>query len=169
MKQNNESKKPYSALKLNLLLLLGFGLALLALFAYYKLSPNYNGAKNAKALYDAGRYEEALEISEKVYAENKYNVMAYSVSEQSKIALRYKRYVDQAIKYEQMINEMTQTEKVDPADIIRIKLMLEAAAFDFVKLGGTGYNTDEKLVKEANEYNAKFTAIYSQLIKSIDR
>ncbi|MDR3347127.1 MAG: hypothetical protein LBN32_00795, partial [Helicobacteraceae bacterium] len=76
-------------MRLNALLIVA--IFVVTLLAYYTLSPSYSSSKDAKTLFDEGRYEEALEAAEKTYQANQYNMMAYSIVEQSKIAIRHKK------------------------------------------------------------------------------
>jgi tetratricopeptide (TPR) repeat protein len=167
--QENESKRRWNAKKVNLIAIAIACLVALFLFAYYHLSPTYVAAREAKALYERGSFDEALEKAQTVYAENPYNVLAYSVLEQSKKAVRWKRFVVDSQGYSLRIRVAIAQKNPDPVDMLMTKMMLETALHDYGKLGDSDVIWDRELVKEANEYYREFAALYEKLFGGANR
>ncbi|GHV03868.1 hypothetical protein AGMMS50229_03990 [Campylobacterota bacterium] len=163
--QNNESKRRSATSKLNLSLLAITAVVIALLTLYYVASPSYIDSRDAKALFAAGRYQEALNAAEITYAENPYNIMAYSIVEQSKLALNYERYIADAAKYKIEIDDLI-NDHSNQIDRMKLKMLLEAMIFDYARLGEAGYKTPPHLSKEADEYNRAFTDAYARLFKN---
>jgi hypothetical protein len=108
-------------------------------------------------------------LAQRVYGENPYNVLAYSVAEQSKKAIRWKRYALDSQGYSRRIQIITAQENIDPADMLTIKIILETAIADYARLGESDTMWDRELVREANGYHQEFSALYQKLFRGANR
>jgi tetratricopeptide (TPR) repeat protein len=169
MSPESKSERRWNVWKLNLTAL---GLACLGglfLLGYYHFSPTYGGAREAKALYDSGQFEEALKKAQKIYDDNSYNVMAYSVVKQSQKAIRWRRFTIDSQNYAQRLRVIAAQENIDPADMLIAKMTLETAIEDYARLGESDTMWNRALVKEANEYFQEFSALYKKLFNGANR
>ncbi|MDR1911194.1 MAG: hypothetical protein LBQ52_02460 [Helicobacteraceae bacterium] len=169
MSQENESKRRFKTLKLNLAAIGAACFVALCLFCYYLFSPSHAAAREARALYDRGQFDEALEKANAVYAQNPYNVLAYSVVEQSKKAVRWRKFISDCEGYSRRVRLIEAQKEIDPADMILMRMMLETAFHDYERLGEASVMWDQNLVKEADEYYQEFAAIYKKLFNGADR
>lgn len=168
MRQNRLFAKRWGSLRINLAALLLTAIAGLMIYGYYALSPSYNASREAKALYDRGEYQEALALAQKIQAEHPYNIMAFSVVEQSIKALKYQKFIDNAKNYWERIEAISQQKTYAKADMLTIRMMAEAVIYDYAKLDDPGILLEERLIKEADEYNRQFTALYQELFGRLD-
>jgi hypothetical protein len=155
-------------LRHNLPLLIAAAIGVTLLLIFFLYDPSYSDAKAAKRLFESGRYEESLALAEAVYEKNAYNMMAHSVIEQAKKAIKYERYIKNAGDYKEQIKRIRAVAATD-TDVLRIKLILETAIYEYAKLGDVGYMAPKSLAREADEYNREFTALYEELFKKPDR
>jgi tetratricopeptide (TPR) repeat protein len=169
MSQESESERRWSRRKTNLTALGLTALTALFLIGYYFFSPSYGGAREARELYDRGLFDEALQKARQVHADNPYNILAHSVVEQSKKAVRWKRFVVDSQGYAQRVRHIIAQKNIDPADMLITKMMLETAIADYARLGESDTMWDRGLVKEANEYYKEFSAIYQNLFNGANR
>jgi hypothetical protein len=139
------------------------------MLGYYLFSPTYSAAREAKDLYGRGMFDEALAKAQAIYADNPYNVLAYSVVEQSKKAVRWKRFALDSQGYAERVKAIQTQENIDPADMLLMKMMLETAIADYARLGESETMWDRELVKEANGYYQEFSALYQSLFRGADR
>jgi hypothetical protein len=166
MNQNRESDRRLRQLKYNLPLLIAAAIGAVLLVVFFFYDPSYSDAKEAKRLFESGQYEQSLVLAEAVYEKNAYNMMAHTVIEQAKRAIKYERYIKNAREYKEQIGQISAAADVDA---LKIKLILETAIYEYAKLGGAGYMTPKSLVKEADEYNGEFTALYKELFEKPNR
>lgn len=168
MRQKHLFAKRWGSLRINLTALLLTAIAGLAIYGYYALSPSYNASREAKALYDRGEYQEALVLAQKIQAEHPYNIMAFSVVEQSIKALKYQKFINDAKIFWERIETISQQKTHSKADMLTIRMMAEAVIYDYAKLDDPGILLDKRLVKEADEHNRQFTALYQELFGRFD-
>ncbi|MDR2033275.1 MAG: hypothetical protein LBP89_01400 [Helicobacteraceae bacterium] len=169
MSQENESKRRWSVWKLNLYAIGAACFVALCLFCYYVFSPSHGAAREARALYNQGKFDEALTKAQAIYLDNPYNVLAYSVVEQSKKAVRWRRFISDCEGYSRRIRLIEAQKEIDPADMILTKMMLETAFHDYERLGEASVMWDQNLVKEADEYYREFAIIYKRFFNGADR
>ncbi|MDR2638906.1 MAG: hypothetical protein LBC09_03595 [Helicobacteraceae bacterium] len=174
MSQESESKRRWSLWKLNLSAIGLACVAALCLYGYYALSPSYSSIREARRLYDRGLFEEALQKSQAVYdksGESSYRVriLSNSLVEQSKKAIRWKRYAIDAQTYAQRLRPILAQKNIDTADMLIAKMILETAIADYARLDDPVLMWDRELVKEVNEYYKEFAALYQNLFKGANR
>lgn len=163
MRPKNLSGKRSGSLRINLIALLLAAIGGLLVYGYYTLSPSYNASRAAKALYDEGNYEEALKLASAIQADHPYNIMAFTVVEQSQKALRRQKFIDTAAGYWQRIETISRKKTLDPADLLTVRMMAEAVLYDYAKLEDPGILMDKRLIEEADYYHRQFTALYQEL------
>ncbi len=163
MRLKNSSQRAWEPLKTKLILLSSVLLLGVALFAYYSLSSSYVASREARSLYEAGRYEEALKLARTVQESHLYNIMAFSVIEQSRIAIRWEQFNHQAREYRRQAAEILAQDSIDSADLIRIRLMAELVIHQHGKLGDPGPILAKEMIEEADSHYEQFASLYTQI------
>ncbi|MGE4295615.1 MAG: hypothetical protein AB7E49_07940 [Campylobacterales bacterium] len=163
MPPKNLSDKNWESLRINFILLCCAALLALLAYGYYELSPSYTASRQAKALYDRGDYDGALALADEIQKRHPYNIMAFMVYEQSKKALRWKRFIDSASGYWKRVDEISRAKTLDSADLITVRMMAEAVLYDYAKLGDPGILMEQSLIEEADYYHRQFAALYQEL------
>ncbi len=146
--------------------LIGSFLLLLAMGFYILLNPSYEKSFEAKYFYSLGRYDKSLSLAKDAFVLNNYNRMASTIMAQSKIALEYKQYIEQAKTYLSEINLLVRTENISDADRARMRMMSQIVIQGYVKLSSSVI-TDKSLVKEATHYRDEFIKINEKISTSI--
>jgi hypothetical protein len=163
MRLKNSSERAWGSLKTKLYLLGTVLLLATALFAYYTLSNSYLDAREARALYQAGQYEKALALAQDVQEGHLYNIMAFSVVEQSRIALRWEAFNDQAREYHKEVAAILAQKNLSPADLLRVRMMAEVLVYQHKKLGSPGVFLPEEMIEEADSHYEQFASLYTQI------
>ncbi len=140
-------------------------LGLVVLMAiYFLLNPSYEKSIEAKYYYEIGDYQKAYELANEAFSMDLYNRMASTVMAQSKISMKYQKYVKQAKEYLREINAIAAKQSISDADRAKIKMMSEIMVDSYVKLAPSVI-TDEALVQEAKTYYKNF----EQLLEKVNR
>lgn len=129
---------------------------------YLYTSPSYQKSLEAKFYYALGDYYEANILAKEAYEIDKYNKMAFTVLSQSNIALKYDKYIQEARKYLSEISILSNKEKFEKTDKVKVKMMCEIVIEDYKSLNPSKL-TQESLKNEAKELFLKFNEIYEQL------
>ena len=129
------------------LLFFPFGL-LLIMGLYFLVHPSYEKSIEAKYYYEMGEYEEAYSLAQDAFSQDIYNRMASTIMAQSKTALRYVKYINQAKEYFKEINLIAQNETISDANRVKIKMMSEIVVGSYEKLAPSVI-TDRALVQQA--------------------
>ncbi len=137
---------------------------LLVMGGYFLINPSYQKSIQAKYYYEMGEYNEAYTLANEAFSLDVYNRMASTVMAQSKISLKYVKYINMAKDYMAKINEIAKHESITDADKAKIKIMSEIVIDSYVKLAPSVI-TDTELVKEAASYNKNF----EQLLEKVNR
>ncbi len=136
--------------------------AILAMVVYFLLNPSYEKSLEAKYYYEIGDYKKAYERANEAFSLDIYNRMASTIMAQSKIAMKYKKYIDEAKQYLEEINEIVNQESISDADRAKIKLMSEIMVKRYIKLAPSVV-TDESLVQEARKYYKNFEKLLEKV------
>ena len=92
---------------------IGFVLILLLCSAFFfSNNTSYQDSLQSRVYYFLGNYEEANKYATKAHNADKYNKMAFTVMTQSKIALKYERYIRQGKEYFKTIEEKNCKKKI---------------------------------------------------------
>lgn len=137
---------------------------LLIMGVYFLVNPSYQKSIQAKYYYEMGDYNEAYTLANEAFSLDVYNRMASTVMAQSKISLRYVKYIDMAKEYMSKINEIAKHESITDADKAKIRVMSSIVIDSYVKLAPSVV-TDTELVKEAATYHKNF----EQLLEKVNR
>jgi tRNA U34 5-carboxymethylaminomethyl modifying enzyme MnmG/GidA len=141
---------------MNVKSLLFFALSFIfAMVVYFVLNPSYEKSLEAKYYYEIGDYTEAYTRASEAFSQDQYNRMASTIMAQSKIAMKYTKYINQAKEYMQEINAMATQETLSDADRAKIKMMSEIMVKSYKKLAPSVI-TDEALTQEALQYYKDF-------------
>jgi len=137
---------------------------LFAMVVYFIINPSYEKSLEAKYYYEMGNYQKAYEKAQEAFGADVYNRMASTIMAQSKIAMKYQKYIDEAKQYFQEIQEIVEKEHISDADRAKIKLMSEIMVDSYTKLAPSVV-TDTALVQEARKYYQSF----EKLLEKVDR
>lgn len=161
----NSSTKNFKTFKLNIYFVAIVGLAVLGVYFYYQNSSSYTAAREAKSYYDKRDYKTALDLALKVQEKNQYNIMAYTIVEQSKKAIKWLEFIEFAREYERISHQIVNRGELTTADIAKLRMMAEAVVYDYAKLGDAGILMHEELVEEAKRLDSEFRSVLEQLSK----
>ncbi len=143
--------------------LTAFGL-IVAMAIYFLTNPSYEKSLEAKYHFETGSYEKAYELANEAFSMDVYNRMASTIMAQSKTALKYVKYVNQAKEYMRRINDIAAQQSISDADRAKIKMMSEIMTDSYVKLAPSVI-TDRALVQEAAAYHKNF----EQLLEKVNK
>jgi hypothetical protein len=129
---------------------------------YFLFTPSYQKSIEARFFYLLGDYEVAYELSLEAYELESYNKMAFTIMTQSKIAMKYEKYIQDADDYFQKIELISAKEKFMPDDKARVKMMCEIMIEEHKKLTPTKL-TSQNLIDDAKARSAKFESLYKEL------
>jgi len=131
--------------------------------AFFIINPSYERSLEAKYYYETRNYQLAYERANEAFKLDIYNRMASTIMAQSKIAMKYQKYIQQAQAYMQEINAMAKKESLSDADRAKIKMMSEIVVKQYKKLAPSVI-TDTELVEEATQYYKDF----EKLLEKVD-
>ncbi len=143
--------------------LIAFGL-IVAMAIYFLIHPSYEKSLEAKYYYEIGNYQKAYELANEAFSMDLYNRMASTIMAQSKISMKYQKYVVQARKYLKEINSIISKDVLSDADRAKIKMMSEIMVDSYVKLAPSVI-TDKALVAEAQKYYKEFERILEKVTR----
>ena len=131
---------------------------------YFLSHPSYEKSLEAKYYYETGQYNKAYKSANEAFSMDLYNRMAATVMAQSKTALKYVKYIDEAKKYMLDINEIANKTTISDADRAKIKMMSEIVVDSYTKLAPS-VMTNKSLVNEAKKYHDNF----EKLLEKVNR
>ncbi len=146
-----------------LLSLIAF-LILIFMVLYVVLNPSYQKSLQAKYYFETGEYKEALVLAKEAFSLDVYNRMSSTIMSQSIIALKYKSYIRDAIKYTMMIEEIVNQTNIADKDRAKIKIICEIMVDSYKKLAPSVI-TDKELVNIASGYYIKFENILEKVTR----
>jgi len=139
---------------------------LLLMGSYFFFNPSYQKSLEAKFYYSMGNYHTAYVLSSEAYALEPYNRMANSIMVQSKYALRYVNYNQEAQQYLDSIRSYASQDKISIAEQMRIKMMCDIMIEKHQKMQPT-ILIDDELVKQSLHYYKQFVDLHEKLIKTL--
>jgi len=131
---------------------------------YFLSHPSYEKSLEAKYYYEMGEYNKAYKSANEAFSMDLYNRMAATVMAQSKTALKYVKYIDEAKKYMIDINQIANKTTISDADRAKIKMMSEIVVDSYTKLAPS-VMTNKSLVNEARKYHDNF----EKLLEKVNR
>ena len=134
----------------------------LIMVIYFLSHPSYEKSLEAKYYYETGQYNKAYKSANEAFSMDLYNRMAATVMAQSKTALKYVKYIDEAKKYMLDINEIANKTTISDADRAKIKMMSEIVVDSYTKLAPS-VMTNKSLVNEARKYHDNFEKLLEKV------
>ncbi len=139
---------------------------IISMFLYFILNTSYHNSIQAKYYYVLGDYENAYTYADLAYKQERYNLMAYTVREQSARALKLVKYIDQAKDYYEKINALSVLSSITIADRTRMIIYAKIVVEKYDDLTWT-ILTDKELIKEAKQLRDEFDKLLQELSKDI--
>ena len=136
----------------------------ISMFLYFILNTSYHNSIQAKYYYVLGDYENAYNYADLAYKQERYNLMAYTVREQSVRALELIKYINQAKAYYEKINSISVKAILSIADRSRMIIYARIIVGEYDDLTWT-ILTDKDLVKEAKRLRDEFDKLLQELSK----
>ena len=140
---------------------------IMLIVGYYTINPTYTKSIEAKAYYEMGEYQKAYQLAKEAYKQNSYNTMAFTVLTQSKISLRWIKFIKDSNNYFSQIDSISNKKIISKADKIRIKMMLEIILGEYKNLPHSKL-TDKSLINQANKQYKKAKELYDGIFKKRD-
>ena len=140
---------------------------IMLIVGYYTINPTYTKPIEAKAYYEMGEYQKAYQLAKEAYKQNSYNTMAFTVLTQSKISLRWIKFIKDSNNYFSQIDSISNKKIISKADKIRIKMMLEIILGEYKNLPHSKL-TDKSLINQANKQYKKAKELYDGIFKKRD-
>ncbi|MDO5045706.1 hypothetical protein [Campylobacter sp.] len=129
---------------------------------FFATNSSYQEALQAKFYYEVGNYDKAHILAKKAYEKDIYNKMANTVMKQSRIALKYTRYIKEANDYLEQILKISKAKEVSKADASRIRIMCEIVIEGYDKLKPSTL-TPKDIQEEARDMRDKFVKLKEEL------
>lgn len=152
-------------LKTKIFFILLVFVSIIAIYFYYLFDKSYMLSLEAKKLYTAGNYRDAMELAGKAYELNQYNRMAFTVLVQSEESLKWKKYIAQTEGYLAFAEAVSQKEGITKGDLTRIKMICEVSIADFEKLNQKNPLIDPGLKARTVALHNEILAIRNELFK----
>lgn len=124
--------------------------------------PSYQKSIESRLFYVMGNYDQAYERSSESFAIDPYNRMASTVMAQSKMALKYVRYNQDAREYKKEIHRIAAQKNVSDQERSKIKMMSNIVIDGYGKLGSSVV-IDQALVDEAHEHYLQYKKLHDEL------
>jgi len=137
---------------------------LLIVASFFIFSNSYSKSFQARFLYTIGDYNKAYNLARDVYLKDSYNRMALTVMNQSKIALKYQKYIKDGKKYLKIIEKISGDKNISDQDLAKIKIICEVMTGEYKKLQPILLSVSS-LSDNALGINKKFNKIYEELFK----
>ncbi len=135
---------------------------LLIMGAYFLINPSYQKSITAKYHYEMGEYKEAYSLAKEAFSLDVYNRMSSTIMAQSKISLKYVKYVDTSKEYMKQVNLIAAKEIISDADKAKMRLISQIMVDSYVKLAPSVI-TDTSLTASAAKYNAMFEKLFEKV------
>jgi len=131
---------------------------------FLSFNQSYEKSLKAKYFYETTQYKKAYSLAKESFGLDIYNRMASTIMAQSKIALKYVDFIDEAKRYKLTIDKIANQEFISDADKAKIKMMCEIVIESYVKLAPSVV-TDKKLIKQSKYYNDMFEKLLATVAK----
>ncbi len=126
------------------------------------MNPSYQKSLEAKYYYETGSYKMAYSLANEAFSIDVYNRMASTIMAQSKTALKYVAYLNDAKKYMQEIETMAAEGAITDAQRAKIKMMCSIMIDAYPKLAPSVI-TKKSLVEDAQHYYDKFEKLFEKV------
>ena len=133
-----------------------------SMFLYFILNSSYHKSIQAKYYFVLGDYENAYLYANSAYEQENYNLMAYTIKQQSSISLGILKYINQAKEYFNKINEISLQQYLSITDKKRMKVYARIVVEGYDTLNYTAL-TDKDLLKEALKLRNEFDKLLQEL------
>lgn len=147
-------------------LIVSFGFVAVMLL-YFLINPSYQKSIEARVYFSMGDYDEAYLLAAEAFRENEYNRMASTIMAQSKTALIFVNYINDAKKYMRDISTIAHDEKskgISEEERAKMKMISEIMMEQYIKIAPSVI-TDDALVDEARHYYDEFKELHENLTK----
>jgi len=141
-------------------------LMIVGMVVYFFANPSYEKSLESKFYYTIGSYKEAYAKASEAFELNPYNRMAATVMAQSKTALKYVDYIEEAETYMKQISEIANSNGVTDAQKAKMKIMCEIMMDRYVKLAPSVV-TDEELVEKVDYYYEQFVSLHEKISQAL--
>ncbi len=131
---------------------------------YFIFNSSYQDALSAKFYYMMGDFEESSTLAQNALDKDRYNKLAFTILTQSKLSLKFLKYIDEANEYLIDIGEIAEQDEITKADRIRVKMICEIMIGKYKKLNSNVF-TDDELSKSAKDAYDKFIELYEEVGK----
>jgi len=138
----------------------------ISMFLYFILNTSYHNSIQAKYYYVLEDYENAYAYADLAYKQERYNLMAYTVRQQSLLALEILKYINQAKDYYEKIDALSLKVELTIADRSRMMIYARIVIGQYDDLTWT-ILTDKELIKEAKHLRDEFDKLLQELSKDI--
>lgn len=136
---------------------------IISMFLYFILSGSYHKSIQAKYYYIMGDYQNAYSYANLAYEQENYNVMAYTIRQQSSIAIDILKYTNQAEKYFKQIDELSSQTFLSITDKKRMLIYARIVVEGYDELIWTAL-TDKDLIKKATKLRDEFDKLLQELL-----
>jgi hypothetical protein len=123
-------------------------------------------AFQAKYYYENNDFKTAYKIASKAYSDDTYNMMAFTIKQQSEYALKLIDVMIEAKESYVKIQELSSHVNINTADLIRIKFICLNVIDRFDMMNFPILNKS-KLLQQAESYKQEFVKILQQIEKEI--
>lgn len=125
--------------------------------------PSYQKSAEGRLYYMIGEYDRAYDRSSEAFLLDPYNRMASTIMAQSKMAMKYVRYNEDARKYKKEIHRIAAQPNVSDQERSKIKMMTNIVIDGHGKLASSVV-IDQSLIDEANEHYRQFKKLHDELV-----
>lgn len=129
---------------------------------FFSINPSYEKSLKAKYYYEIGDYKEAMHLAKEAFSLDVYNRMSSTIMAQSRTALKYVSYNEDAKKYMAEINSIAKNEYISDADKAKIRLICQIMVDSYIKLAPSVI-TDTQLVEESGKYYLQFEKLLEKV------
>lgn len=136
---------------------------IIAMFLYFILNSSYHKSIQAKYYYVMGDYHNAYKYADEAYKQESYNLMAYTIKQQSSISIDILKYTNQAEKYFQKIDELSSQSFLSITDKRRMLVYARIVVEGYDELVWTAL-TDKDLIKKAGKLRDEFDKLLQELL-----
>ena len=148
-------------------LIVGAGFVV-SMFLYFLINPSYERSIESKFYFAIGEYDEAHRLASEAFTLDPYNRMAATVMTQSKTALLFVGYIDDAKEYMRQISAIAESKSITEAQKAKMRLMCQIMMDSYVKISpierdGRTTVLDEALLNEARAYYDQFVELHEKL------
>ncbi|MBR8462067.1 hypothetical protein KDD93_04395 [Campylobacter sp. faydin G-24] len=128
---------------------------------FLEINGSYQLSFKAKFYYEIGNFQRSLELSQRAFELDKYNKMANTLLNQSRLAIKFSEYISLGDEYLSRIKSISQN-KVTNADRERIRLMCDVMIEGYDELKSSPL-LDDELKSKALRMRDNFIKLKNEL------